>query len=376
MVGLSPVFIYYSANFLNVIPCLGQTMVGLAFYFSYLQTNDRKSWWWAIVILGITPLIRTTYVIPLIAVLCTEGLRWLTKQLTFRDFLKQFGGIAIFIGFLAVWFVWNNKMIEKHNTIFLNGLAYVGSWSEIKVLLVQIYDIWNGHYFNTKFVIIYCCILVIGLVINRKKLRSNELAFTVILSLGYILFLIAMIRQFRDHDYYFLDTLFLPLILLPIVIWKDYQFIGRFPIISAILAYVFLSLYKQNATDYMAWRYNLEYMDPNRANYEVYEGVQMCLEKNGIMYNEPIFIISNMAPNLNLMHVRHNGVIARNFAEQLFEQAKQKGFNYFLIAKTEVGEEFKPILKELKVIDKCGDVLVMTYNTEGEVWSLEAFKSY
>lgn len=373
MVGLSPVFIYYSANFLNVIPCLAQTVVGIAFYFHFLKTRERKHWIWTVVILGITPLIRTTYVIPFIAVICTEGLRWLLKKMSFKDFAVQMAYASIFLILLGVWMFWNKKMVEKHDTIFLSGLMMVDNWNDVRFILDKAYETWEGHYFVARFIVIYIIFVVIGIITNRKQLVHFEMAFWGILSIGYVLFLFAMIRQFKDHDYYFLDTLIIPLMLFPVILWKDRQLFGRFPLLVFVLGLVGLKYYKKPATAYFEWRYNLEYMDPNRANYEAYKGLDTYLEKKGIERSEPIFVLSNMAPNICMIYIKHNGVYASNFIEKLYDQANH--IKYFVIARSEISEHFEAVLKNLKPIDRHGEVLIMERNTEVPL-DLEAFQSF
>jgi hypothetical protein len=65
----SPVFIYYQGGFLPTIPSLANAIIGIYFFFVHLQKNEQKAFNLSILFFTLATLSRSTFVIPLLAVL-------------------------------------------------------------------------------------------------------------------------------------------------------------------------------------------------------------------------------------------------------------------------------------------------------------------
>ena len=71
----SPVFVYYQGGFLPTIPSLANVFIGVYFYVRYLNSNKLKYFNVSLLFLTLAILSRTTFAIPLIAILALEFIR-------------------------------------------------------------------------------------------------------------------------------------------------------------------------------------------------------------------------------------------------------------------------------------------------------------
>lgn len=374
-IAFSPVFIFYSVNFMNCVPCLAQMVIGVYFYIKFLYSNDKKDWRWAVVILGVLPLIRTTFLIPFVAILCNEGLKWICRKITFRDMLNRLLIAIPFLLFFIIWLFWSKYMTEKHGSIFLSSLRPVESIEEIQSIFKKTLIQWKQHYMVHYHFWILLIFLGVGLLINRKKIFRFDVSFVFIMIIGYILFAIVMMSQFVHHDYYYLDTFFYPLVLLPIVIFgnlfQDFKGQWAFVLLGFFSAYKSYSI----ARDYTDFRYNTEYWDPNFQNNFAYIGIDKFIDKNEKYKGVKWVMLSQSAPNRNFTFIKHNGLCGFNMYDNSLKEIDFKKYPYFLITKSEVSEYYDLIIQKLKPIDIYGEVLFLELNTD-EPLEMDMFLNY
>ena len=375
MVVFAPVFMYYSTNFLNAIPCLAQMFIGVYFYLKYLDTEEKSDWNKAVLILGILPIFRTTFLLVFIAVLCNEGLMWLAKRKTFKELIRQFLIVLIPLALIVIWKVWDKHLFLQKDGIFLSELMQVRSWNEFKEGMGLISEYWTGQYFLSFHYYVMAFIIVLGLFVYRKDWFRPELSFAVIYLIGNICFFFAMFRQYFDHDYYYLETIFPALLLLTIIAISGAQFIlRRYKVLFGVVVLGFFILSFNKAKVQYADRTNLAVHDAYRFLYECYDGADAFLTNQGIGREEKIFVLSNMAPNIQLTYIKRPCVIARKHVEDLFA-TRGKDIQYFLISRHEMNEHFESVLVQLTPIAKWNDLVLLKYN-EGELTPLEDLKSY
>jgi hypothetical protein len=76
----APLMVYFQSAFLPTVPSLTNTIIGVFFYYRYLNTNNSKSFGISVLFLTLAGLSRTTFLIPLIAVFSVEVLRVFAKH--------------------------------------------------------------------------------------------------------------------------------------------------------------------------------------------------------------------------------------------------------------------------------------------------------
>lgn len=220
----SPVYAYYAAGFIPGVPALSFAIIALWAYLRYLRGNGRY-FAVAIAMAAVATLIRTSFAILPVAMVCFEVLRAILRRTTLRSKLP-----AIVLSAAAVggYMAWNAHLRSLYDTVFLSGLAPAHDMAELKTLLGQAADNWRYSYFSKFQQWLFVAVAVAAVVwLIYKRFRKGETVwdngqqpadtslwiFVAGYMLGCCMFAIAMAKQAPDHDYYFIDTLLLPTLL-------------------------------------------------------------------------------------------------------------------------------------------------------------------
>ena len=224
----APVYAYYFANFLPCAPALALAVMGLWAYIRHWQGDGVRFWHWAIALLGMATLVRSSQAVTLVAVCGFELIRILRGEEKIR--LKWLSVASAFAAILAYHF-WNSHLAAQHGTLFLSELRSPTSLADADRLFDTIKESWRWQYFSRLqhwTIAVTLAAATAFFFLNRKRngqSRPQEgslslLWLAAIYWLGEVLFFAAMMVQFEDHDYYFLDSFFLPCILLFVLALK------------------------------------------------------------------------------------------------------------------------------------------------------------
>ncbi|MBL4709239.1 MAG: glycosyltransferase family 39 protein [Flavobacteriales bacterium] len=242
----SPVFIYYQNGMLISIPSLSISLIAFYYLIAYVKTRQFYCLVLCGILMTLASLMRMTYVMLMFSFLISISF-FIFKNKAFR-FKKEY--LVFFISLLAIaLYRYSHWLIAKeYGSIFLNHLLPAKGLSEFFEYFSDAWNRWKYDYFSATHYTFFLVSLVAAFFFRRKisqelKLVSSIVCLSIVAS---ILFLIAMIRQFPQHDYYFLDTFFLPLVLLVVVgvsllpntreVWWKYIFLLVFFIQPAIHA--------------------------------------------------------------------------------------------------------------------------------------------
>lgn len=218
----SPVYAFYFNGFLPGIPAFAFGTIGLFLYFKYLRTNQIINFYWCIGFLTLSTLIRTTFAIELIAVLGFEFLRIIRKESVVKGKVAPVMLSACAIG---AYLLWNGHLRSQYGTLFLSDLMPPESFDDAKEILQEAKDTWQYHYLQKLQYIVFLAVAIIAIALvlgNKLKKAPSETTASHPLSLwwlaviylfGCLLFTVAMMQQLPQHDYYFIDSFFLPILL-------------------------------------------------------------------------------------------------------------------------------------------------------------------
>ena len=215
----APSYAYYCASFLPTVPALSLATGGLLFYVLHLRNADTRALYAGILLLTLAMMVRTSFAVLWVAVACFQILRWLRKETCLRNVCLPFlAGAFLF----ASWWLWSLHLRQQYGSLFLGSLLPVHSIEDALTVLQNVHDRWRFHYFQQLQHWLYVALAVaaVAVFIFRKKAfgnRHGKLSLWWLLLIwvfGELLFVAAMSLQYMDHDYYFLDSLFLPIVML------------------------------------------------------------------------------------------------------------------------------------------------------------------
>ena len=378
----SPVFVYYQAGFLPTIPSLSNTFIGIYFYTLYLESRKNKHFNLALLFVTLAALSRSTFAIPLIAIFGYEFIRLIKKEITLIP--KIIPGI-ISVGCLLFFFIYNAYLREKYGSIFLNHFMPASSFQNIIEILQTVKEKWETQYFSMIHYVVFLSLLtllVLAAILKRVKFsRINRkiLHLTLIILAGCILFALLMIRQFPAHDYYFLDTFFLPLILLFTII------LSALPLLKSNLNTGIISvsilvigfLLANNAIETQQSRRYSNSGDRTTATINNFTGAANYLDSLNVPQNAKMLVIGAYAPNIPFILMKRKGYAIMKLNKENIMSALTWNPDYVVMQTefflSDVYANYPEILSKTRKIWDNGKILICKLNTGETHQGLDEF---
>lgn len=373
----SPVFMFYQATFLPTIPSLANAFIGIYFYFLYAKSGNKNLFRWSCFFMTLAALSRMTFLIPFVAIGCHLILEILRK----KQELKKIAVPILVSIMVLVAFSWHNgNLREKYGSLFLGKVFPSKSLDEFWWNISKSWNNWKFDYFLPEHYGLMAIIfgLGIGIFNYNKNYRLSQFAqFTFILWLGNLLFLIAMTSQFKDHDYYFLDSLFLPIILILILLIKQ---INRLPFLknpsfSYLLITLFSVILLTSSFGKLKERNTYKYWDTLPITQANYQAGGQILDEMGISENAKILIIEPIAPNFCLMLLNRKGYSTMAAWKERIEPALEWEADYVMFQNeyflTDIYINYPSIINRLEKIYDNGKLSICTIKNNSQ--TLEEF---
>ena len=369
----SPVYLYYFDGFLPSIPALALVMIGFWAYIVYYQDKKAFFWYLSVFLLTFATLIRTSQAIALLTIVCFEFWRIIfqsfeSKNTFIKLFIKRIP--VIFISFLTIllFLLWNSKLRNENGSLFLNNLMPPRNFGDIYNVF---YSIINNHLFVYYCPLHYCIIvfLLVRIIIlylqNKKpKPNSNSLFWLLIIYIiGSISFFIALMRQFNAHDYYYLDTFYMPIIIavtlalnkIPTSQMPIYkQFLTIFFCASLLTAFCIKPYYEKYRTDSIA---------NTTINHFIYS--DSFIDNIGISKESKILSLFSFPQNIPFIEMNRKGYSVMFYDTNLVNNALGFDYDYIVIEDSVFQKQYRNwefVFSHLKRIDGNGMISLYTFH--------------
>lgn len=244
----SPVFLYYQAGFLPTLPSLANAMIGLYFFVYFLKTQRRKFFYLCLVFVTLAALARLPFAILLVAIGCFEAFYVLKNR---RLEAYKLPGFALSIACIIAYYIYNGYLRKQYGSLFLNYIIPATSVSDFIEFTKTALKKWNYQYFNILSWLLFGVVALVGVyntLRNRKQFTVLEKQFLFLICIlfgGCGLYYLLMCYQFMNHDYYFLDTFYLPLVglfMFFVATWPPLS-IPRAKLLGALSLFVFVPVF-------------------------------------------------------------------------------------------------------------------------------------
>lgn len=376
LVFLSPVFVFYTWNFLADAAALGLVFVGLYawFRFQYLRGNiegmvanrvvsaeagvERTAnyYFWVIITSSLfAGLLKVSMLIPFIAMCGLEfwqiwnkrkwrkphleskqdGDYWVIEDTEdenqrFRDENFSFRWIqilGIILVFLCVgsWYYYAGWLTNQTwNVHFLQQMNPAKNWLEFKDVLDFSWSSWHDRLMPTTLLVglLICWIYV--LLKNRKHWQIWE-KLGLIIAIGTLCFFVLFAKQFRFHDYYYL--VFFPWYFIALLtvyvdqIYGKFMFRGGVGILSLLGLYVYPFLMLAPATKMLQNSFTKNnYYCQNAVN-ETNELRQIgrIIDRLDPKNETEVLVVGDPSPNTALLMLGRKGIrLAPDFDSSTF----------------------------------------------------------
>lgn len=323
----SPVFVYYQAGFLPTIPSLANLFIGLYFYFRYLKQNGNKNFALSILFLTLAALARTTYVIPLIALVGVEFVKYFKKEskIDIRYIAILAAGLT-----LISYQIFNAFLRNRYGSDFLNYPLPPSSFTSALELINSALKNWGFQYFSVYHYLVFCIIVFASSFYCRVHRLSISkpvkwlALYIIILTSGYMGFSILMLQQFPDHDYYFLDTFYISVILI---------FIFSLSLLPAfekgttkffkLLVFIPMLVLLYQPISSQKLRYESSIWNKTQATVESFANASTVLDSAGISTNARMLVLDAVAPNLPFASMKRTGYAVMYPTKENIDRALQ-----------------------------------------------------
>ena len=255
----APSFAYYSTAFLPTVPALVCAIAGLTAYVLHLRFEPQggKWLWVALAMLTLSMLQRTSLAVLWIAVACFHFLRLLRKETSWRRTWLPFAtGAVVFVAY----YLWNSHLRNENGSLFLASILPAHNSEHALDILQDVHDRWRFHYFQRSqhwLAVLLIVAVVVLEIMRRNPKHEGPISLWWLVAIwffGELLFVVAMSAQFRDHDYYFLDSLFLPIVFsmalltaeLPALKGRAVQMAGGTAVVALVVLMTFQAIRMQD----------------------------------------------------------------------------------------------------------------------------------
>lgn len=376
----SPVFVYYQGGFLPTIPSLSNAIVGIYFYHRLIYENKNKYFGLSIFFLTLAALSRTTFAIPIIAVLGVEFIRILRRE---TKFVSKLLPVGISILTILSYLYYNGYLREKYGSIFLNHILPANSIEQVKEILKYVYESWFFQYFSKPHYIVLITVFVVSayFIATKKSQIQKAKIYIGILSIAYLIgcsiFSFLMLRQFPAHDYYFIDTFFLPIILFFILIFSLFPVIEKHnhKIISIVILTVFSVILIMQPIKSQQKRRETGYWDRTEITINNYRNSSDFLDSLNVPKESKILVIDAVAPNIPFILMQRKGYAVMNTNQENIEEALKWDYDFIVVQNeyfiSEIYTLYPNILSKLEKIADNGKISVCRYSENKQQSLLE-----
>ncbi|MGB0985525.1 MAG: ArnT family glycosyltransferase, partial [Saprospiraceae bacterium] len=315
----SPIIAFYAFNFLPNVPALGFAFMGwYAFYFYYKKAKIKWLYWscLAFLIAGLLKITALLTFVPIMGAYFFELIRVANFKENQRLFPQKWLASIPFVltvGLTLAWYLFAIQYNEKHTTTYFRTTSWAIwhlDWREIKYIASRLINPWGEHYFHISSHILTG--LLLGWIVFTPKKHSRFLYFlTILSSIGGLLYTLIWFYAFKDHDYYVINLVIIPIISAivgSLYLKNNYQNILRsWWFKFGVVAFLIINLMHTQQT--LAIRNDLTSKFAPKLNHAFYEykEVRAFLKENGIEHPDLVLSLPDKSPNVTLYYMNLPG---------------------------------------------------------------------
>ena len=374
---LCPVYLYYADGFLPSIPSMSNLFIGYFFYFRYNKLSVSRDFHLAIFFLTLAALARLPFFIFLFAVACQQVTGYfIDKKISRKEMTSMGFAFAIFIFYQC----YNSWLGNKYGTQFLMSILPPSNLQQLKSWILETLANWKFEYF-TKPQYFILGILFLPLIVNliRKKIPeglSKPLLLHICISLtGITIYFFLMLKQFPDHDYYFIDS-FYPVIVLLLILLVSTTFKNKIVdgILWIVIAFYMYVSFAQ-AKNSLAMRYETHHWDRVEITRQNFMGTGKFLDSLGISKDVKVLVLDGYTTNIPFILMNRMGWTVNWTTEKWIREGLSRPFDIVAIQNafiaSDIARNYPGIISQLTKIADNG--LVSFYRKQKTQQTREAF---
>lgn len=378
----SPIYTFYQGGFLPTIPSIANTIIALYCYALYFEGGKKKWFRWALFFFTFAALARFTFVIPFLSVLGFELIRIFQKKARFWPNVLAVG-VSFLVIFAAQYY--NSTLRDTYGSDFLSQLLPADNWAEMKSILEHMWEVMVLGYLSMKHYFLLFLLIVLVFIALLIKERNSYQVFSswwiifLFWIIGVCLFWVAMTKQFYAHDYYFLDTFYLPIVffvaLCLSVLPKPQWYFGE--TVMALFVIYFGMLTFRETSDFQQQRRFFMAGDHFTGTVMNFEGSDEFLSKSGVAREDTILVIHAYGPNIPFVQMNRIGLAVVGHNPDDIERGLNWKWDYVVFQKPYFMEDvyaiYPQILEKVEPIATNENLILCKRKTDTIPQSLMEF---
>ncbi|MEZ4906726.1 MAG: hypothetical protein R2771_03570 [Saprospiraceae bacterium] len=354
----SPVLIYYQGGFLPTIPALTFTIIGIYYYLKYFIGDKNKDYNIAFLFLTLGVLVRLSFLIVLLSLVVLDLFQnILKKEIKVK---KVFIPILSFLFILIYWF-YNEYLRETYGSMFLGQIQFPRDFNQLFYDISMIFKNWILEYFSIFHYAIIVILIAVFLIQNYQRISKINILwiFESILVLFELIFVFAMLNQFVDHDYYFLDSFYLPVVMFLLLLLKNISIGER----TSKLMLIFLI-----AFPVMIYAINIQI---NRHDYrdnkdcdiiKSFSESEEYFDSLGISKESKILVLDASGPNIPFAFLGRKGYALLNTSAENIGRSLSWNYDYIVFQNdyfiSDIYNNFPDIINRIDVLGTNNKITV------------------
>lgn len=314
----SPTLVYYANNFLMDMPAFSLALVGFYFFFLFHKSAENKQLYLSALSFSIAGLLKISSLLGFIAIVGLFILEQFNLKLnTDRKIFQQPKKASIILISVliiqAIWYIYAKDYNAKNNAgIFLIGTLPIWdlNLAEIKVTLNAIKEHIKWDYFRkeTQFVFVF---MLASILFFYKAINKTILFLTLIISFGFLAFILLFFQALKDHDYYTINLFIqVPVILLSFLLMLKNKFkVIYTSVFLKIILIAFLIYNGDFARRRVKFRYKSYEWENNyyTKNLQAFEDIIPFMRLIGIKKEDRVLSLSDNSINISLYKMNQKG---------------------------------------------------------------------
>lgn len=313
----SPVYIFYSGNYLPDPASVSITFIAFYFLLKYFEEDSFLNLLSTGVFLTLASLIKTSTVHYLIGFMALSFYWQLKQRAASKLVFKSLLVFGMMIGLLLVNFLHIQYLnTHYHSTLFLSKINPFITWDDVGNYFDDGFkNKWMGDYFMLSQYPVYLIVVLIGLSLAAKDTRFKPALFLVILYLIGSLFIAGLFGlQLTVHDYYVLP-IFFPLLafmlLISVLAIAEAIKTTKLLTVSVSATLLLLFFFADHQTYQRFHGLGVYYAGNNQSVTWMKKG-RLLLQQLKIPTNEKIMVADEDPPNLSLVYFDRRGYTMPN----------------------------------------------------------------
>lgn len=381
LASTSRVFVYYQAGFLPSVPSLSNAFIAVYFYVNYLKTHSRKSFCWSIFFLTLAGMSRLPFAILLLGIIIFEAFQSMMNR---KADLWKWVTFLISILFIGLYFLFNRHLQNKYGSIFLNYALPPRNFHDFRIILKQVITNWVYQYFTKVHYLIFIILTIMTLLtffLRRnvlQKIHKQLLVIFVLFMAGVSVYSILMIQQFPAHDYYFLDTFYLPVILFFVILVSilsvSYKVLRYTTMIILFFACILVIPRAVKSQEKRRLTGNWDHTETTIQNFM---DSKTFLASAKVPDAAKILVIDAYAPNIPFILMNRTGFAVLTTSRENIDKALKWDFDYIVIQDdfllSEVVSNYPELIERIERLASNGKITLYRMLPEPKQQTLYSF---